>query len=307
MHGLIGLFGHFAIIRRIPLQFTVLHSSWPGMEERTLLTWLTQQYPLAKRTTFRRMLSDRRIRVNGRPVAKLNHVIAETDRIEVGDRVEPKSRKLGFIVFEDADILVVNKPTGLLTSTGPRETRKTLLQMLREYLEVSDARARLGLIHRLDRDASGLLVFSKTDVAYRSLKAQFFNHTVLREYAAIVNGVLNPAAGKIDSRLLERADGSVHSTSVHAKGQRAITDYETVRFENGVSLIRLRLFTGRKHQIRVHLSEKGTPIVGDTMYGADNPGVRLMLAAVRLGLEHPKTGKPIEFKLPLPAEFSIQA
>jgi len=277
------------------------------MEDHTLLTWLTQHYPLAKRTTFRHMLSDRRIRVNGRVVAKLKHVLAEADRVEVGDRIEPKSRKPAYIVHEDADVIVVNKPTGLLTSTGPRETRKTLLQMLRDYLALTDARARLGLIHRLDRDASGLLVFSKTDAAYRSLKSQFFDHTVLREYTAIIHGVLNPRAGKIDSRLLERADGTMHSTSVHAKGQRAVTDYETVRFENGLSLLRLRLFTGRKHQIRVHLSERGTTIVGDAMYGAKDDGVRLMLAAVRLGFQHPGTGKPIEFTLPLPAEFPMQA
>jgi 23S rRNA pseudouridine1911/1915/1917 synthase len=276
------------------------------MEDRTLLTWLTQQYPLAKRTTFRRMLTDRRVRVNGAAIVKLNHVLSANDRIEVGDRVEPKSRKPAYIVHEDADIIVVNKPTGLLTSTGPQEKRKTLLQMLRDYLVSADPRARLGLIHRLDRDASGLLVFSKSDVAYRSLKAQFFDHTVLREYAAIIHGVLNPRAGKIDSRLIERADGTVHSTSVHAKGQRAITDYETTRTENGLSLLRLRLFTGRKHQIRVHLSERGTVIVGDAMYGAKDDGTRLMLAAIRLGFEHPRTGKPVMFELPLPAEFTLQ-
>ena len=258
------------------------------MEDRTLLTWLTQQYPLAKRTTFRRMLSDRRVRVNGKVVVKLNQPLQEADRVEVGDRVEAKSHKPAYIIFEDADLIVVNKQTGLLTSTGPRETRKTILELLRKYVAATDDRARLGLIHRLDRDASGLLVFSKSDVAYQSLKTQFFDNTLLREYASVINGRLNPPRGKIDSRLIERADGTVRSTDVHAKGQRAITDYETIRSENDMSLLKLRLFTGRKHQIRAHLSEKGTTIVGDTMYGAADTGERLMLAAIRLGFKHPR-------------------
>src|ERR1051325_11794745 len=114
------------------------------------------------------------------------------------------------IIYEDGDILVVNKPAGLLTSTVPREKRPTLLKMVREYVAQREPRARVGLIHRLDRDASGLLIFSKNDAAYRSLKTQFFHHEVERVYAVVVRGVPDPRAGRIESDLVERPDGTVH-------------------------------------------------------------------------------------------------
>src|SRR4051812_44604165 len=167
------------------------------------------------------------------------------------------------IIHEDADVLVIDKPGGLLTSTVPREKLPTALAMVREHLAETDPRARAGLIHRLDRDASGLLVFSKNQPAYDSLKTQFFKHTVERVYTAVVHGVPDPPRGRIESRLIERADGSVHSTTRHAAGQRAITDFQLVRSADDTSVLQVTLFTGRKHQIRVHLGERGHPIVGD--------------------------------------------
>jgi len=210
------------------------------------------------------------------------------------------------IVYEDDDILVVDKPAGLLTSTGPRERRPTLLARVQTHVAGNQSRARVGLIHRLDRDASGLLVFSKNDPAYRSLKSQFFHHTVGREYRAVVHGVPVPPAGRIETRLVERADGTVYSTRQHGKGQRAITDYEVIRTEGKSSLLRVILQTGRKHQIRVHLSGRGTPVVGDISYGPDKSAARrLMLAATRLTLAHPRTGDSMTFAIPIPPEFPV--
>src|SRR6185503_6889650 len=114
----------------------------------------------------------------------------------------------------------------------------------------------VGLIHRLDRDASGLLVFSKTHDAYLSLKRQFFDHSVERVYTAVVDGVPTPRSGRVQSWLVERADGTVYSTRRPGEGQRAVTDYEVTDRRKGRSLVRVTLHTGRKHQIRVHLSER---------------------------------------------------
>ena len=177
------------------------------------------------------------------------------------------------IVYEDRELLVVNKPPGLLTSTVPREPRPTLLAMVWEYVRSREPRARVGLIHRLDRDAAGLLIFSKTDPAYAFLKRQFFRHKVHREYRAVVHGVPVQKQGRIVTRLVERTDGTVHSTKQAGKGEEAITDYELISSHGKRSLLKVVLETGKKHQIRVHLSERGMPIVGDTVYGPDSdPG-----------------------------------
>lgn len=204
------------------------------------------------------------------------------------------------IVYEDADLLVVNKPAGLLTSTVPREKRPTLLAAVREYVAANQPRARLGLIHRLDRDAAGLLVFSKSPPAYEHIKRQFYFHTVRRVYTAVVHGTPHPPQGTIRSRLVERADGTVYSTRRPGAGQEAITDYQLISTSGNRSVVQVTLQTGRKHQVRVHLSELGTPIVGDVMYGKADPA-GLHLAATMLELDHPRKNQRLTFQLPPPA------
>jgi RluA family pseudouridine synthase len=210
------------------------------------------------------------------------------------------------VIYEDADILVVDKPPGLLTSTVPREPRPTLLAQLREYVGAKEPRARVGLIHRLDRDASGLLVFSKNNAAYESLKRQFFEHSVERVYMAIVEGSPPETKGRIRSRLVELPDGRVRSTKAAGKGQAALTEYVVLRQFGQRALLRVTLHTGRKHQIRAHLSERGMPIVNDRVYGATKPNGRLMLAAMKLALSHPRTRDRMKFEIPMPAEMKAQ-
>lgn len=294
----------------------------------TLLDWLIRRYPTAKRETLRQMVRDGRVTVNGATPRGVKGEIAAGDRVVVVDRPSarvnrpasvagPSRRRLPFaVVYEDADLLVVDKPPGLLTSTVPGERRPTLLAAVQEYvgsLKGTDRRTRVGLIHRLDRDASGLLVFSKNDAAYQSLKSQLFHRTIEREYLAVAQGVPTPREGRMESRLEERADGTVYSIRTPGKGERAVTHYnvvETIEGDGGKqSLVRVRLETGRKHQIRVHLAQRGAPIVGDVVYGdADDGGnrdksSRLMLAAVKLGFTHPRTRKHVSFELPPPAGF----
>jgi 23S rRNA pseudouridine1911/1915/1917 synthase len=272
----------------------------------TLLDRLRELFPNAKTQTLKRMIEARRVRVNGMPARTLKQAIEPTDRIEVADRAkEPKaSATLPFpVIHEDGDVLVIDKPPGLLTSTNEREKRPTALAMVRGYLAAKSPRARVGLIHRLDRDASGLLVFSKNPAAFRSLKSQFFEHSVLRVYHAIVKGVPSPPKGRIESRLVEMPDGKVKSTRRADAGERAISAYETIESLREISLMRVTLETGKKHQIRVHLSERGWAIVNDPLYNPKASRGRLMLIATTLEFDHPRTGKRMRFDLPLPKSF----
>ncbi len=288
--------------------FQRFSSAMLGRMTGTLHDWLRKEYPDAKQNTLRKMVQDGRVRLNGLAARKLTVAVSETDKVEVKDRVrlpppEPASVHPLKIVFEDDDLLVVEKPVGLLTSTVPREKRPTALAILRNYVEENHPQAELGLIHRLDRDASGVLVFSKNEPAYTSLKEQFFKHTVQRVYLAITHGVPTPLVDRIKSALVELPDGYVRSTKRPGGGQKAVTDYETIGRGNGMAAVRVTLQTGRKHQIRAHLSERGVPIVGDRMYGKPDTGPRLLLAAVILALDHPRTGERMRFELPVPSQF----
>jgi 23S rRNA pseudouridine1911/1915/1917 synthase len=283
--------------RGLFFRFDYPHAMAELLEQR-----LKRQFPTAKQTTLRRMLRDGRVRINGTTAQRMKQPIGETDKIEVIS-LPPPSRPIPSvhplkIVFEDDDLLIVNKPAGLLTSTVPREKRPTALAILRNYTHV-------GLIHRLDRDAAGLLVFSKTDLAHHSLKRQFFLHTVQRTYIAVTDGVPTPAAGRIESRLVELPDGSVRPATREGIGELAVTEYQTIQRQGSKAVVRATLHTGRKHQIRVHLSQRGAPIVGDSVYNPDRPGSRLMLAAVVLGFVHPRTGHPVLYELQAPKYFPI--
>ena len=271
-----------------------------------LIDLLQRKYPSAKRTTLRRMLGEGRVRIGGDIARVARMEVPETAELRVDERsVAPPAPSLSplELIHEDIDVLVVKKPPGLLTSTVASERRPTAIAIIREYLKEGQPGARAGVIHRLDRDASGLLIFSKNNYAYESLKRQFFKHTVERIYTAIIHGCLSPQAGKLESRLVELPDGSVRSTRVEGKGQRAVTRYQTIHYDRKrkMSVVKVTLETGRKHQIRAHLAERGNPIVGDSVYGPQKrPNSSLMLAATSLSLTHPRTGERLTFEIQPP-------
>ena len=280
-----------------------------------LLEWLIREYPTAKRQTLRRMVQEGRVSINGQPARSLKAAVGQKDEVRVMRREAPPPPSVEplAVVHEDEDVLVVVKPAGLLTSTVARERRPTAFGIVRQYVEKREPSARVGIVHRLDRDASGLLVFSKNHLAHRSLKAQFFEHSVQRVYTAIVRGHPRPEKGKVESSLVELPDGSVRS-SLGPTAQEAVTEYEVVREAGDFSVLRLTLQTGRKHQIRVHLSERAWPVVGDPVYGKGGAakmrqkpetaaGGRLMLAATLLAFTHPRTGQRQVFETPVPPEF----
>jgi 23S rRNA pseudouridine1911/1915/1917 synthase len=278
----------------------------------TLLEYLAAAHPGVKRTTLRRWLAEKRVRVAGRVEIRAARTVVPGEAVEVRDASpsKPANRYDApfAIVYEDDDLIVIDKPAGLLTSTVPTEKRPTALALIREHLARTAPRGgkqpRGGLIHRLDRDASGLLVFSKNEAAFVSLKRQLKTRTMHRSYLAVAGGKLNPLDGTIRTLLVEYADGSVHVTHRTDKGgEPAVTHYQTLNKTKEWSLVKVTLETGRKHQIRAHLAARSCPILNDSIYAEGKPQGRLMLAAVELALDHPASGERITLKIDPPPEF----
>ncbi|MBN1142047.1 MAG: RluA family pseudouridine synthase [Deltaproteobacteria bacterium] len=207
------------------------------------------------------------------------------------------------ILYEDRDLLVVDKPPGLLTVATVHEKSRTVHSILTEYFRAGcgKSRKRLFIVHRLDRDTSGVLLFAKSEEAMYRLKANW--PRTEKKYLAVVHGVCEPS-GTITSHLAEDADYFVFSTSEDGQGRLARTDYRLLKVKRGLSLLEVTLLTGRKNQIRVHMTEIGHPIVGDTKYGKkDDLAPRLALHARSISFPHPFSGKRLTFEAPAPEFF----
>jgi len=208
------------------------------------------------------------------------------------------------IIYEDDSIIVVDKPAGLLTIATATERTKTAYAVLRAYLNNKKRSERLFIVHRLDRDASGLLVFAKTVESKERLQNQFKDHSAGRRYVAVVQGRLAEDSFEIRSYLAENAAYRVYSTPNRKIGKLAVTHVKVLKRNSKTSLVEVRLETGRKHQIRVHLAEHGNPIVGDQTYGTKSPLIpRLALHGVQLDFTHPVHGRPLTFHSHYPKAF----
>ncbi len=270
-----------------------------------LLDTLATLFPDSSRTTLRQLLQHGRVRVNGEVEKDAKREIAEDEEVDVSQKAVNIAlpSTLG-LLYEDADLLVVLKSAGLLTVATEREKATTAQAHLNAYLK-QKGEGRVHVVHRLDRETSGVLVFAKNLETRDRLKDKFAAHDVDRVYVAIVEGYVDPIRGTIESHLRERRDlKMVSADESHPEAKRAVTHYRTIARAHDCSVLEITLETGRKNQIRAHLSEKGHPVVGDTMYGAKtNPLGRLGLHAKLLGFVHPTSGKKLSFTAALPKAF----
>ncbi len=209
------------------------------------------------------------------------------------------------VVHEDGEIIVADKPAGLLTIGTDRERHRTLYRQLFDRERRRHPGGRVFVVHRLDRDTSGLLVFAKSEKAKRSLQAQFRDRTASRTYHAIVRGSYPRDEDVLKSYLAENSALRVYVTTDPGRGKLAITRLRVMRRASAATLLEVILETGRKHQIRVHLAETGHPLLGDRRYGEDRAGPigRLALHAVSLEIEHPATGRRERFESRPPRAF----
>ena len=204
------------------------------------------------------------------------------------------------IIFEDDWLIVVNKPSGLLTMSTDRKGDITAYSMLQDYY----TEGRIFIVHRLDRDTSGLMMFAKNQESKERMQHKWNNMVLNRKYLAVVEGKVEQSEGVIRSYLAETSQYEVYSTDNPEEGQLAVTRYKVLACKNGYTLLEVELDTGRKNQIRVHMKELGHPIAGDRKYGAkSSPIHRLALHAQTLRFVHPTTRKEMNFTTPIPQSF----
>ena len=272
--------------------------------------------PELSRARWQQLIREGRVLVNGR-ASKPSQVVKGGDAVcydippPAPVSVAPEALPLE-ILYEDGSILVLSKPPGMVVHPAPGHSGGTLVNALLHHcrdLSGIGGELRPGIVHRLDRDTSGVMVVAKTEAAQRNLAGQFKGRTVRKFYQALVWGHPRPSDGTIET-LVGRSTGNRKKMSARPRaGRPAVTHYTVAQAYSGVSLLDVRIETGRTHQIRVHLAHIGYPVVGDRTYGRGKrpelpaPALRQMLHARTLSFTHPDTGQSLEFEAPLPPDF----
>lgn len=273
--------------------------------------YLCSEIEEMSRNSIQILIKNSQVLVNGE-VVKANCILKTGDNISitipdpVSDDILPQDIPLD-IYYEDSDVIVVNKPSGMVVHPAVGNTKDTLVNALMYHckdLSAINGVIRAGIVHRIDKDTSGLLVACKNDFAHQSLSEQFFNKTVKRKYYAICYGEINHNLGKIDAPI-GRDLTNRQMMAVVDNGKRAVTHFKVLERFNGFTLLELILETGRTHQIRVHMKYIGHPLLGDPIYGPKNVvgDHGQFLHAKTLGFIHPRTKEFLEFESPLPDYF----
>jgi len=296
--------------------------------------FLQSQLNELSRTRLQNVIRDGHVKLNNVTINEVSKKIKNEDKIEVNfpqpkeTLIKPNKISLN-ILYDDDDIIVINKSPGIVVHPGAGNHEKTIVNgLLFKYqnnLSSVGGKLRPGIVHRIDKDTSGVIVVAKNDNAHINLSKQFVDHTIKRKYEALVWGSLKPQSGKINERISRSIKNRQLMTVKKEKGKRAITNYKTLEiFQNSnlpkISLVECKLETGRTHQIRVHMNFKGNSILGDRAYGKSkkkfkkidaniekkiNNFNRQALHAKSLGFVHPTTGKEIFFEAERPKDFDI--
>ena len=274
---------------------------------------LSGRFPDMTRSSLQGLIESGAVSKDGKPLKK-NYKVCEADVISV-ELPEPKEVEIQpediplDVVYEDADIVVVNKPRGMVVHPAPGNWSGTMVNALMyqcgDSLSGINGEIRPGIVHRIDKDTSGLLVVAKNDAAHRSLAEQIAVHSALRQYYAVVIGCPKEDSGTISAPIARhRTDRK--KMAVDPNGREAVTHYAVLERYRGFTYLTFRLETGRTHQIRVHMKHIGHPIIGDPLYGPKTDSWKLggqCLHAGKLTLTHPSTGERMTFTAPLPDYF----
>ena len=283
------------------------YTGYTGKEPMELMEFLASKMPDASRTKLKSLLSKRIVYVDKVITTQFNFPLQPGMKIEISKDKGRKefSNRLLKIVYEDAYIIVVEKMEGLLSVNTERQKERTAYTILNEYVQRSGKHHRIYIVHRLDRDTSGLMMFAKDEKTQHTLREYWHDIVTDRRYVAVVAGEMEKDHGTVTSWLTDRTL-YVSSSKYDDGGSKSVTHYHTIKRANGYSLMELDLETGRKNQIRVHMQDLGHPIIGDGRYGGENtpnPIGRLALHAFKLCFYHPVTRELMEFETPYPTAF----
>ena len=276
-------------------------------KECELLEFLLETFKNQSRNSVKSLLSSHRVSVDGAPTSQFNFKLYPEDTVIISNApIRRKTRSNLPIIYEDDDIIVINKPSGLLSIASDNEKSSTAYRMLSDYVQQKDKHNRIFVVHRLDEDTSGVLMVAKNVKIQQALQNNWNDIVKKRGYYAIVEGEMEKKSDTIKSYLKKNSQNLMYSSKKAGDGQLAITHYKVMKSNGTYSLLDVNIDTGRKNQIRVHLGEKGHYIIGDDKYGKPaNPIKRLGLHAYELDLIHPLTGKLMKFTSPMPKEFGI--
>ena len=277
--------------------------------------YLSGLVPEFSRSYLQRLIQEERVRVDGRPVrGKEKAVPGTVIELDVPEAVEPRIEPEDLplkILYEDKDVILVNKPKGMVVHPAAGHTSGTLVNALlfhcKGELSGINGVLRPGIVHRIDRDTTGVLIACKNDRAHNCLAEQLKEHTVTRRYRALVCGNIKEDEGTVDAPIGRHPTDRKKMAVVRSGGREAVTHYRVLERFGNYTYIECRLETGRTHQIRVHMAGMGHPLLGDQVYGRVKAPFRLerqTLHAMILGFMHPSSGEYMEFEAPLPEYFA---
>ena len=274
-------------------------------EDCLLLDFLLAKYPKLSRNAVKSLLSNHHVSVDGAPVSQYNLQLTKEDTVIVSKlRISKKTRANLPIIYEDDELIAINKPSGVLSIASDREKARTAYRMVNDYVQQKNKHNRIYVIHRLDEDTSGVLVFAKNPRIKETLQKNWNDIVKKRGYFAVVEGEMEKAEDTYIDYLKENSLNLMYVTNDKKNGKKCITNYRVIKYNKKYSLLDINIETGRKNQIRVQLGHRNHHVIGDDKYGEpSNPLKRLGLHAYELAFIHPISQKMMLFKAPMPEEF----
>ncbi len=270
------------------------------------MPFLLANLPGKNRNNIKSLLKNKQILVDGRVYTQYNHPLQPEQTVTItAERTAQSAQYRGLtLLHEDPHLLIINKHAGLLSMATDKGNERTAYSILSDYVKKQNPKNKIFIVHRLDRETSGVMVFARSERVQQLMQESWNATTKQRTYVALVEGVPEPDSGTITSYLRESKNLIMYSSQNPQGGQLAVTNYRLLKSANGYALLHLELETGRKNQIRVHMQDLGHPIAGDAKYGAEtDPIGRLGLHAEVLAFDHPITGEPMRYEVSAPKAF----